>query len=210
MPETSLATSPERPLTGVVLAGGMSTRLGRDKTTMRLHGGLEMALHMAELLERLTPVVWISCRPGKPRFTKKYKLLFDEVEGMGPFGGVITALRHAKGPVLVAPCDLPFMDQRTLESLVERWRRREPETLMTTFLQRATGYIEALVSIYEHEALARFEEALNQGNRKIYQVVPPERRSHVPYEPHEARPFFNINSPEDLESARQILGTELS
>lgn len=201
-------------IVGVVLAGGLSTRLGQDKTRLRLHGESApgMLARTAELLHAVTGEVWISCRGNRPCPVSEsgvdgpYYRLNDEVEGMGPFGGVITALRVAQGPVLVLSCDLPFMERAVLERLLARRAARQPGTLMTTFRQVETGFIESLVAIYEFEALPLFRQALEDGERKLSRVVPPDLREHIPYSVREALPFFNINYPADLEMARRIIG----
>lgn len=199
---------------GVVLAGGLSTRLGQDKTRLHLHGETAPGLlaHTAKLLRSVTGEVWISCRSGRPCPVAETGVdgpcyrLNDEVEGMGPFGGVITALRVAQGPVLVLSCDLPFMERAVLERLLVHRAARRPGTVMTTFRQVETGFIESLVAVYEFEALPLFRQALEDGERKLSRVVPPDLREHIPYSVREALPFFNINYPADLEMARRIIG----
>ncbi|EGY26412.1 molybdopterin-guanine dinucleotide biosynthesis A-like protein [Desulfovibrio sp. A2] len=200
---------------GVVLAGGLSTRLGQDKTRLHLHGEAapDMLARTAALLRSVTGEVWISCRGGRPcpvattGVDGPYYRLNDEVEGMGPFGGVITALRVAQGPVLVLSCDLPFMERAVLERLLARRAVRRPGTVMTTFRQTETGFIESLVAVYEFEALPLFRQALEDGERKLSRVVPPDLREHIPYSVQDALPFFNINYPADLEMARRIIGS---
>ncbi|MEG6506061.1 molybdenum cofactor guanylyltransferase [Nitratidesulfovibrio sp. 1201_IL3209] len=199
---------------GVVLAGGLSTRLGQDKTRLHLHGETAPGLlaRTAKLLRSVTGEVWISCRSGRPCPVAETGVdgpcyrLNDEVEGMGPFGGVITALRVAQGPVLVLSCDLPFMERAVLERLLVHRTMRRPGTVMTTFRQVETGFIESLVAVYEFEALPLFRQALEDGERKLSRVVPPDLREHIPYSVREALPFFNINYPADLEMARRIIG----
>lgn len=201
-------------IVGVVLAGGLSTRLGQDKTRLHLHGDSApgMLARTAALLHSVTGEVWISCRGNRPCPVSEtgvdgpYYRLNDEVEGMGPFGGVITALRVAQGPVLVLSCDLPFMERAVLERLLAQRAARRPGTVMTTFRQVETGFIESLVAVYEFEALPLFRQALEDGERKLSRVVPPDLREHIPYTVREALPFFNINYPADLEMARRIIG----
>jgi molybdenum cofactor guanylyltransferase len=77
--------------------------------------------------------------------------------------------------------------------------------LHTTFLQAETGFIEALVSIYELEALPLFERAVDDGMYKLSRVVPTEQQHCLPYVQQESLPFFNVNYPADLEMARRII-----
>ena len=193
-------------LTGIVLAGGLSSRMGHDKTRIHLHGESEpdLLVYTCKLLESVCPEVWISSREAKPH-AEGYLWVKDEVEGTGPIGGIMTALRAAQGPVLVLSCDLPFMDRHMLTRLIDHWKKRPAGTLHTTFLQQETGFIEALVSIYEFEALPLFEQAVEQGIYKLSRVVPRERQHRLPYSQQDSLPFFNINYPADLEMARRII-----
>ena len=199
----------KQPVTGLVLAGGMSIRLGQDKTRLRLHGeaGQDMLLRTARLLESVTPVVWISCRPGSPRPVDRCACIYDDADNMGPFGGVFAALRQAGGPVLALSCDLPFMDKDTLERLLESRQNRPPHVVMTTYLRQETGFIESLVAVYEYAALPYFERAMCEGRRRLNRVVPPAARADISYGQSEALAFFNINHPSDLETALRIMET---
>lgn len=194
---------------GVVLAGGRSTRLGQDKVRLRLPGdGRDMLARTADLLAACTDGVVISCRaPDAGEETLALpgiRSIPDAEPGLGPLGGVWSALRELRQPILVLSCDLPFMDVPTLRRLIDARGARPPEALMTTFQQAETGFIEALVAVYEPACLPWFDAAWEQGIRKFSVVIPEELRTHVPYARSEALPFFNINYPADFEIARRL------
>ncbi|MCT4626215.1 molybdenum cofactor guanylyltransferase [Halodesulfovibrio sp.] len=193
-------------LTGIVLAGGLSSRMGHDKTRLHVHGDSEpdLLVYTCKLLESVCSEVWISSRDVKPH-ADGYLWVKDEVEGTGPIGGIMTSLRAAQGPVLVLSCDLPFMDTPLLQKLIDFWKARPEGTLQTTFLQKETGFIEALVSIYEFEALPLFERAVDLGIYKLSRVIPEEHQHRLSYSQQESLPFFNVNYPADLEMARRII-----
>ena len=144
----------------------------------------------------------ISCRA--PEDAAPFKAIPDEVDRQGPFGGVYSALRRLQKPILVLSCDLPFMDGPTLRRLLDAREARLPGTIMTTYQQEETGFIEALVAVYEPACLPWFDAAWKQGIRKFSVVIPEELRTHVPYSRSEALPFFNINYPADFEIARRL------
>ena len=194
---------------GVVLAGGRSTRLGQDKVRLRLPGdGRDMLARTADLLAACTDGVVISCRaPDAGEETLALpgiRSIPDAKPGLGPLGGVWSALRELRQPILVLSCDLPFMDVPTLRRLIDARGARPPETLMTTFQQAETGFIEALVSIYEPACLPFFEEARARNLRQLNLVIPEKLQSRVVYTRAEALPFFNINFPGELEQARRM------
>ncbi len=193
---------------GIVLAGGLSARMGRDKRGLRLFGDNEQDLltRSAVLLSAVTSEVWISVR-GPSSYDKEYATLCDQVEGMGPLGGIMTALRVAQGPVMVLSCDMPFMERGILERLLVAHQGRPSDALMTTYVQQETGYIEALVAVYEFGALKWFEKASGHGIYKLSRVVPHQWQHRVAYRREEALPFFNMNYPADLEMARRLIQT---
>ncbi len=196
-------------IVGVVLAGGLSSRLGQEKALLRVHGQEQPDLRRRthNLLTALLPCCWVACRPTRP--CAGYDCIFDQVEGLGPFSGVHAALRAAAeqgfAAVLALSCDLPFMDEATLRRLLAARGAASDGRLLTTFCQRETGFIEALTAVYEVAALPLFDAALALGERKLSRIIPLERQTRIDYSQAEALPFFNINYPADLELARRLL-----
>jgi molybdopterin-guanine dinucleotide biosynthesis protein A len=188
-------SAPDR-LTGLVLAGGRSTRLGQDKVALPVDG--------RSLLERTASLAGAFCSrvvvSGRDPATLGLDLpwLPDEVPGLGPLGGILTGLARLGGPLLVLACDLPLMDEATVALLVEHRQRRPPGTVVSTFLQSATGFIEPLVAIYEGEARPFLATALKAGERRVYRALPASGQHLLPYGPERAQVFFNINYPSDL------------
>lgn len=181
-------------LTGLVLAGGRSTRLGQDKVELPI-AGQSLLARTAGLAGRFCSRVVVSGRdPGKLGLP----WLPDDVPGMGPLGGILTGLARLGGPLLVLACDLPLLDEATVARLVEHRASRPAGTVVSTFLQSATGFIEPLVAIYEDEARPHLAAALDAGERKLSRALPGFGRHLLPYGPDEAHVFFNINYPADL------------
>jgi molybdopterin-guanine dinucleotide biosynthesis protein A len=75
--------------------------------------------------------------------------------------------------------------------------------LSTAYKQRETGYVEAPVAVYEQGALPLFQEHLARRLLKIRCIVPLEQQHFLLYSARDARYFFNINRPEDFESAKK-------
>lgn len=195
-------------IAGVVLAGGRSARMGTEKAHIRAYGDAEpdMLERTRALLGELLPVVWISCRADNLK--TGFDCVVDTQPGHGPFGGVYAALLRAHDEglrgVLPLSCDLPFMDAATLRRLLAA-RAAAPGSLMTTFRQAETGYIEALTAVYTVGALPYFEQALHAGVRKLSVVVPAHLRADIVYTREEALPFFNLNYPADLAACQRLL-----
>ena len=190
-----------RTLTGIVLAGGQSARLGQDKAALVVEeGGPDLLTRAVRLLESLVPRVFVVGRTDT-----HHPSLPDDAPGAGPVGGIATALRHTGTSCLVLSCDLPFMDATTLSTLTAAWAARRPETLVTAFAHNKTGRPEPLAAVYEPQSLPYFTACLAEKQLKLVRVVPEALQEHVPYSTEAALPFFSINYPADLAAARLLL-----
>lgn len=186
---------------GIVMAGGQSSRLGQDKSRLSLYGSGSATLleRTVALLQTCTDAVFISCRASQNVFP--FSAIHDSLEGTGPAGGILSALRAVNEAILVLPCDLPFMHAALLQRLVNARAQRTSQSVMTAFGLEGQHHIEPLVAIYEQGARMWFEKAAATGQRKLQHIVPEEHRTLVPYSPEEAYAFLNINTPEDLRRA---------
>jgi len=192
---------------GVVLAGGKSSRFGRDKARLSFCGQ-PLLRRVAERLGRVTGEVLVSgrdpadCGLGVP-------WLPDALPGFGPASGVLTVLAAVGRPCLVVSCDLPFLDEATLVRLLTAWRHRPRHVLMTTFRIVETGYVESLVAVYEPGGVPLLRESLARGEPRLSGIFSEDVRLHIDYSREDrpvARAFFNINSPPDLMRARSMEG----
>lgn len=184
------------PDVAVVLAGGKSRRMGRDKAAIETDGQSLLA-RMVALAGTFCPLVVVSGRDPAP-YGACAPWFADAWPGLGPLGGVATALTRYGCACLVLGCDLPFLDRETLARLLSAWRGRDEQTLLTAFQQAETGRVETLVAVYQPEAEGPLRRAAGQGRLKLSAAIPKERTCHVLYPQAESLPFFNLNTPADL------------
>jgi len=196
-------------LLGIVLAGGQSQRLGRDKCLIEL-GNEDFVARTAALIAPFCSQTWIIGRNAS-RHGLDVPWTLDDYPGKGPLGGILTGLRRAEGQAcLVLACDLPFMDAATLEELIRCRENRPGKAVMTTFEQSETGFIESLVSIYEPQAAPFLSAGVENGIHKLSRLIPAEYRQSVVYSQDRSLPFFNVNYPCDLELLMQFKRLGLS
>ena len=108
------------PLHGLVLAGGESRRMGRDKATLH-YGGRTQLDAAFEIVSRHCEQAWISVRAAQAHDPVRAALprIVDGVVGQGPIAGIAAAqAAHPDAAWLVVACDLPFLDDTTLDHLV--------------------------------------------------------------------------------------------
>ena len=191
-----MTISRNQEICGIVLAGGKSSRLGQDKARVVINGQtlLERALLLAgEFCSRTYCV-------GRDTQAHGIKAgwMLDEIPGIGPIGGITTALKTLNSPCLVLACDLPRLDRFIVKRLIEYRNAHGRDKCVTTYYSDKTGFIEALVSIYEPQSLDLLTASINQGCYQLSRAIPFDCRCHITYGPEQEKYFFNVNYPHDL------------
>lgn len=186
----------DRGWTGVVLAGGRSSRMGRDKALIEVEGAtlLERAVqrlrpHVREVLVIGDPALYGHLHP---------QVLPDEVSGQGPLGGIVTALKRARYVrVLVLACDMPAVNDRLLFSL-----KRGLGNGVDAAVPVHDAHWEPLCAAYHRHALEPLERDLCAGRLKMGEVLQRIKVAAVPMTPGSdgwpADLFRNLNAPTDL------------
>jgi molybdopterin-guanine dinucleotide biosynthesis protein A len=191
-------------VTAFVLAGGQSTRMGREKAMLELGGRtlLERALQLALTVAAEAMVVG-----SRGEFERYGRLLEDVYPGQGPLGGIHAALWASPTDLnLVLAVDTPFLDARFLEFLVAQ--ARESGAVVT--VPRTADGFHPLAAVYRRAFRETAEQALREGRNKIdalfagveTRVLEEEELRQFAFAP---AIFENLNTPEELERARQRL-----
>ncbi|MBW4027307.1 MAG: molybdenum cofactor guanylyltransferase [Acidobacteria bacterium] len=191
---------------GFVLAGGLSTRMGRDKALLPFRGRL-LIEHAVELLVSvgLDPHI-AGSRPDLRRFAP---IVEDLHSGAGPLGGIEAALSNVAEAALFLPVDLPLLPPEFLRLLLARVGLTGAAATIPTI----AGQPQPLCAVYSRTLLPRISAALAQGDGKVMRVVTGLRTDlfsvesvataqenfGLPSPPHQW--FTNVNSPDDLARA---------
>jgi len=149
-------------LYGLLLTGGRSTRMKRDKARLEYAGKPQLDRAM-ELIAPLVSRAFVSVRAEQrddPQRTA-YETIADLRNDLGPLGGIQAAFHaYPSNAWLVLACDLPFLDATTIRHLIER---RAASRLATAYRSAANGLPEPLCAIYEPASRASLEEWISQG-----------------------------------------------
>jgi molybdenum cofactor guanylyltransferase len=193
-------------LTGFILAGGKSSRMGSDKAFLAA-GGRTLLERAIELAASVAGEVRIVGRHGK--CSSFGAVVADIFPGRGPLGGIHAALTSsATDWNLVLGVDLPFIEKRFLIYLVKE--AQNSQAVVT--VPRTGGYFQPLCSVYRKQFASAAERALLEGRNKVdrlFQSVPlrvidDDELARTGYSP---LMFRNLNTPEDWEEARRELAT---
>lgn len=194
----------------VMLAGGIGSRLGAEKSLIEFEGR-PLILWSAEKLSRVCDEIVIVARSKEQADRLKMlvpdaRIACDEVSGFGPVAGLKSGMGAARGEYAVAVgCDLPFINVAVIKMLFEL-----AEGFDAAVPVRQDGVLETLHAVYQAEKMAEAcARAISQGRRRIMAPLGYLSINLVPVEElraldPELMTFFNINTPEDLERARGL------
>jgi len=156
------------PMYGLILAGGSSTRMHRDKAALEYLGRSQLG-RTFELASRHVARVFVSVRAAQTADPTRAPLpmILDSVAGEGPIVGIRSALAaHPQVAWLVLACDLPFLSDAALSQLL---RERDATALATAYRSAHDGLPEPLCAIWEPAAapaLASYQEGGGHCPRK--------------------------------------------
>jgi len=188
-------------VTGFILAGGKSTRMGADKAFVMLEGRTLLA-RMLELAQSVCADVMIV--GNRAKFAAFAPVVEDIFPGCGPLAGIHAALRSSQTDLnLMLGVDMPFVSVALLEFLIARGR--EPRATVT--LPRTGDGFQPLCAIYRRAFADSVETALRAGRYKIdalfekmqTQVIEEEELRAAGFSP---ELFRNLNAPQDLGDLR--------
>jgi molybdopterin-guanine dinucleotide biosynthesis protein A len=191
-------------VSGAVLAGGQSRRMGSDKAALLIQG--EPLLRRAvRLLRAVTPDVAIIGPPERVALAPDVPIYPDRWPNQGPLGGIATALQALPGEaVLVVGCDMPFLNLDVLRYLVAL------SPGYNAVVVRADGEAHPLHAVYHRRCLPAIEAQLRAGNRQVQRLLDQLAVRFVEgaeldrLDPQHLS-TFNANTPEEWERALRLL-----
>jgi molybdopterin-guanine dinucleotide biosynthesis protein A len=190
-------------VSGIVLAGGQSSRLGTDKAFVNVNGQ-PLIEHIVAKLTRLSDDVIIVTNSPQKYGHLETKLVGDIYPGRGALGGIYSGLRAATNAYgLVVACDMPFLDLNLLRYMILLARGHD------VVIPRIGELTEPLHAIYSKNCLEPIDRLLAQGGLKIIDFFPEVRVRYIEegevdiFDPQHLS-FFNINTPSDLEKMRKL------
>lgn len=185
------------PATGVILAGGKSSRFGQDKALF-LYQGKPLATYAIETLRPLCQQVLISTNhPEKFAFTM-LTTIEDRVRDCGPLSGIHSGLHHAlHSEILFLGCDMPLVPVELMNLLLKKLDDYD------AVVPQHHGFRETLCMAMKKQALPVVQEALEEGRLRIMDVLQELNTcftevSHLPF--FSPGIFANINYPGDINS----------
>ena len=201
---------PPYDITGLILAGGRSRRMGRDKTELTLGGRTLTEITIEHLKPFCRELIVVTRRPTD-FLDHDCKIVRDLDPGQGPLGGLITGLFYAHYKwCLTLGCDLPFLKPAVLELIADKTLTAKAGA--RALVPRTSDGWQPLVAAYARECLKPARRFLEGGERKLDRlaqggvvweaIAEEEIRALDP----DLSSFINLNTPEELAKARALYG----
>jgi len=150
-------------ITGIILSGGKSSRLGEEKG-LAAFNGKPLVSYAIEVLRPICGKLIISANNQIEEYNKYgFNVVQDEVSGVGPMGGILTCLKKSESRFnLILSCDTPFVSTALYEHLLKSAEYYQ------VVVPKHDGFIEPLCSIFTTNVLWELQHSLESGNFKMH------------------------------------------
>jgi len=185
-------------MTGIVLAGGKSQRMGEGKASLKIGGKQVIEL----ILEKLRVVFDNVLIVGNSNFIyplSQVRVLADIILGKGPLGGIYTGLLNSKSEYnFFCACDMPFLNDDLLKFIISEIDGSD------AVIPLVRGFVEPLHAIYSKRCLPAIKNCLENEDLRIKSFFPEVKCKYIPenkikrYDP-SLLSFLNLNTPETVE-----------
>jgi molybdopterin-guanine dinucleotide biosynthesis protein A len=183
-------------ITGIILAGGKSSRMGEDKGFLILNG----KTFMSYIIEALQPIVGeiiiVSNNPDYDVF--KLKRVEDVMEDSGPLAGLYAGLLHSETENnIVLSCDVPLISTSLLKKLIEGFT---PETDAIQF--ESQGKTMPLIAMYKRDCMHPILKLLQSNERRLRFAIEQLEVKTIQLDPELGETVRNINTVRELKELK--------
>ena len=192
---------------GVVLAGGKSQRFGEDKSQAKLHGKILIDYIISEIIDQFNEVLIVTNNNIKFQKSDKISKINDLKEGLGPLGGVLTAMRWIKDQnksykwISTFPSDTPFFTNEELQFFYKKIDIQKSKL----FFIKNNKTRHNIFGLWSIDLMDKLEEDLDKGERKVEVWANSIGVKNINMKFENKDPFFNINTKEDFKKAIENL-----
>jgi len=195
----------------VVLAGGKSKRFGKDKSQVKLGDKILIDYVLTEIIDLYKDILIVTNEPIKFLDSNKISTTSDIKKGLGPLGGVYSAMKWIKNNkknykwISTFPIDTPFFKKEHLSKFFKKINLNKSNL----FFMKSKNTRHNIFGLWSLDLYEKLEIALNRGDRKVELWANEIGVKTIDFE-HENNkdPFFNINTENDLETAKKLLNND--
>jgi molybdopterin-guanine dinucleotide biosynthesis protein A len=178
---------------GLVLSGGKSSRMGKDKGLLTYHHKPQRE-YLFELLSKYCEVVFTSCRSDQ-KMPDTLNPVVDHYAFESPLNGIMSAFgKYPDKAWLIVAVDMPYVNENALGFLI---KHRDPQKVATCFYNAEAKLPEPLLTLWEPLAYPLLLKFLEEGKISPRDFL--KRNDVKMIDPPEEGTLMNVNSPEDLQ-----------
>ena len=191
---------------GVVLAGGKSLRFGEDKSQVKLNNKSLIDHILSEILTEFKELLIVSNNSIKFNKSEKISIISDFKNNLGPLGGVLTAMKWIKDNnkdyqwISTFPTDTPFFKNKILKDFHDQINLKNGKL----FFIKSNNTRHNIFGLWSIDLADKLENDLENGDRKVEDWANKVGVNIIDMQFEKNDPFFNINTKEDLEKAKDI------
>ena len=194
----------------VVLAGGKSQRFGQDKSQVKLKGKILIDYILSEIIDEFNETLIIANEPINFMQSNKISIIRDYKEGLGPLGGILSAMKWIKKNnktykwISSFPSDTPFFSKEELNIFYKKIKINESKL----FFIKSKETRHNIFGLWSLDLMDQLEFDLLEGERKVELWANSIGVSSINIGYKKLDPFFNINTKEDLEKAEKMMDND--
>jgi len=174
-------------ISAVVLAGGKSSRMGKDKALLEFKGKSSLALFQYSKLQKLFKKVYISTKEDK--FDFKANLIYDELPISSPLSALASICKNIdSNAFFLIAVDMPFVSQNTIKKLISAYQK-EPN--FSAYIAKSPNGLEPTVAIYKKDILKTLNKFIAKNEFKLKLLLKELNIKEI--EINNIDEFFNIN-----------------
>ena len=191
---------------GVVLAGGKSLRFGEDKSQVKLNNKSLIDHILSEVLTEFKELLIVSNNPIEFNKSENISIISDFKNNLGPLGGVLTAMKWIKDNkkdyqwISTFPTDTPFFKNQILKDFHDKINLKKGKL----FFIKSNNTRHNIFGLWSIDLADKLEKDLENGDRKVEDWANKVGVNIIDMQFEKNDPFFNINTKEDLEKAKDI------
>ncbi len=194
-------------MTGLIIAGGKSRRLGIDKRFLDI-GGRTCLQRVLDAYQGIFDEILIVADAVEPFQSMGVRVVVDIMPGRAALGGLYTGLHYAAGErVFAAAADMPWINPAAIRLVLDQAGSGD------IVIPEVEGKLQSMHAVYSKACLSFLRALVEAGTLKVQELCNcPELRVHrIPQSAFtavdpELRSFFNINTPGDLARAKKWIG----
>ena len=195
---------------GVVLAGGKSQRFGQDKSQVKLNGKILIDYILSEIIDEFQEILIVTNQSISFMRSEKIKVIQDFKKGLGPLGGILSAMKWIKDNnkkyswISTFPSDTPFFTKKELRIFYKNLKIKESKL----FFIKNKETRHNIFGLWSLDLMDQLEFDLLKGERKVELWANSIGVSTINIGYKKFDPFFNINTKEDLEKAVKMIDND--